>query len=56
MTDPLDELRRWVAFGGTTQVESETPDGVVVGLCRCDGGERVGQVVLTPAEAEEWLS
>ncbi len=37
--DDLARLRRWEDAGGTWQVLARRPDGVIVSLCRCDGGE-----------------
>lgn len=45
MTEPaaasadLTRLRRWEDAGGTWHVLARRPDGVVLSLCRCDGGE-----------------
>lgn len=35
----LRRLRRWEDAGGTWRVLARRRDGVVLSLCRCDGGE-----------------
>lgn len=37
--DDVTRLRRWEDAGGTWRVIARRPDGVIVALCRCDGGE-----------------
>ncbi|TWP33618.1 hypothetical protein [Leekyejoonella antrihumi] len=39
--DAAERLRRWESFGATWQVLSRDEHGVVVSMCRCDGGEEV---------------
>lgn len=35
----LDRLLRWEDAGGTWRVLGRRRDGVILSLCRCDGGE-----------------
>jgi hypothetical protein len=39
--DVISALRRWEDFGGSWRVLSSDPAGLIVSLCRCDGGEEV---------------
>lgn len=51
---PLDELARWEGFGGTWALRERTPDGAIVSLCRCDGGEEVSRIVSSDPDFLRW--
>jgi hypothetical protein len=45
LTEPtLETLRRWESAGGHWQVLSRRPDGLIVALTRCDGGEEMSRI------------
>ncbi|WP_055476960.1 hypothetical protein [Gordonia sp. HS-NH1] len=41
----LDDLLRWEDSGASWRVVHHGPDGVTVGLLRCDGGEEVDRIL-----------
>ncbi|MGZ6792892.1 MAG: hypothetical protein ACXVFV_08055 [Mycobacteriales bacterium] len=49
--DDLAALLRWEQHGGTWVVLSRTPDGAVLSLRRCDGGEEADRLAVTSPEA-----
>jgi hypothetical protein len=49
----IEDLLRWEAAGGTWTLELDGPDGVVLALLRCDGGERVGTLVSDDPRVRE---
>ena len=53
--DPVERLERWQQFGAVWRVTSERSATVTISLCRCDGGEEVGQIVSDDAHLLEWL-
>ena len=42
--DPVEQLRRWEAFGATWEVVHRDQRSATVSLRRCDGGEEVGRL------------
>lgn len=48
MTTPdLERLLRWEGAGGTWRILAERDDGVLLSLCRCDGGEEADRFTTT---------
>ncbi len=59
MTPPspaLEKLLRWEAAGGAWELESDDGTTVVVGLLRCDGGERMDVVASDDADVRAYLA
>lgn len=52
----VEQLERWHQFGAVWRVLAQTPDGVTISLCRCDGGEEVDRLTSSNPEVLEWLS
>ena len=42
--DPVEQLRRWEAFGAEWKVVGRDLRSATVSLRRCDGGEEVGRL------------
>jgi hypothetical protein len=53
--DPVERLERWQQFGAVWRVVSQRAGTVTISLCRCDGGEEVGQIVSHDAHLLAWL-
>jgi hypothetical protein len=51
----LDELRRWVDFGGTWEVVARQGDLRVIALLRCDGGEEASRLVSNEPELRSYV-
>ena len=47
----VGELERWQDAGAVWRVVRRGPDGITVGLLRCDGGEEVGRIT---SDAPAW--
>lgn len=43
--DPVAVLQRWEDAGAMWRVLARSPNGVAVGLYRCDGGEEVDRIM-----------
>jgi hypothetical protein len=53
--DSVERLERWQQFGATWTLVSQHAGTVTISLCRCDGGEEVGQIVSDDAHLLAWL-
>jgi hypothetical protein len=53
--DAVERLERWQQFGAVWRVLSHRSGTVTISLCRCDGGEEVGQIVSRDAHLLDWL-
>jgi hypothetical protein len=51
----LDELRRWVDFGGTWEVVARQGDLRVIALLQCDGGEEASRLVSNEPELRSYV-
>jgi len=52
----LTRIRRWADAGGTWRVVARRPDGVIVSLCRCDGGEEADRFVTADPPTLAYLA
>ncbi len=52
----LARLRRWEDAGGTWQVLARRPAGVIVALCRCDGGEEADRLASADPGLLDYLA
>lgn len=57
MTESRDlaRLRRWEDAGGTWRVLARRAEGVIVSLCRCDGGEEAERFVSDATDVRDYL-
>jgi hypothetical protein len=55
MMDQIERLERWQQFGAVWRVVAQRSGTVTISLCRCDGGEEVGQIVAHDAQLLAWL-
>jgi hypothetical protein len=55
-TGPVEVLRRWEDLGALWRVVGQSPDGVTVALCRCDGGEEVERLTSDDADLLTYLA
>jgi hypothetical protein len=53
--DHVERLERWQQFGAVWRVVAQRAGTVTISLCRCDGGEEVGQIVSHDAQLLAWL-
>ncbi len=54
--DPVEQLRRWEAFGGVWEVVHRDRRSVTVSLRRCDGGEEAGRLTSDDPDLRTFLA
>lgn len=52
----LSRLRRWEDAGGSWRVIARRSDGVIVSLCRCDGGEEADRFATAAADLRAYVA
>lgn len=51
----LEELLRWVEFGGAWEVVARRGEVRVISLLRCDGGEEVSRLIDDDSELRDYV-
>ncbi len=52
----LARLRRWEDAGGSWRIVARHSDGVIVSLCRCDGGEEADRFVTDAIDLRAYVA